>query len=135
MVKVPSPLKSLTDADPFPEDCARKFDFLRKIASGGFGAVFLAKDKRLDRPVAIKLLLADVLKEQEQVDRFNQEARITASLSHPNIIQIFDFGASTGTPWIAYEYVDGKSVREILDASRGGLPVDKAIQIATQVAA
>lgn len=134
MPKVPSPPAGVTDANPLPADCAEKYQHLRRIASGGYGAVFQARHRQLEKTVAIKLLLEDVLKDPEQVQRFTNEARITASLAHPSIIQVLDHGAGAGTPWIAYEYVTGKSLRDRIDESPGGLDLVTALQAMAQVA-
>lgn len=103
------------------------------IASGGMGSVYRAHDTVLERTVALK-----VLKEGGDdpafVARFRTEATNAARLSHPNIVQIYDFGATDGTPYMAMEYVDGQTLREIL-TSEGRLAPDAAIAIATQVAA
>ncbi|MBI4864748.1 MAG: serine/threonine protein kinase [Candidatus Riflebacteria bacterium] len=132
MTQVPSPPGGRHDPCPFPADCARKFAPIRPIASGGYGAVFLAEQIDLGRQVAVKLLLVDLLEEPEQVQRFNQEARITASLSHPNIIQIIDHGAQHGIPWIAYELISGQSLRDLIDT--GTLTFDRSVEAAIQVA-
>ncbi|MBI4862842.1 MAG: protein kinase [Candidatus Riflebacteria bacterium] len=132
VAQVPSPPRGLTDAEPFPPDCAARFAARRRVATGGFGAVFLAVQRGLGREVAIKLLLADALEEPDQVLRFDNEARITASIVHPNIIRVLDHGAEYGIPWIAYEFVAGRSLRAIL--ARGRLSTEKAVRAATQTA-
>src|SRR5206468_3770577 len=85
-----------------PGDCARRFAWRREIARGGFGAVHEALDRELARPVAVKVLETGLATDAEQVKRFANEARITASISHPHVIRILDHGAETGVPWIAY---------------------------------
>ncbi|MBI4860664.1 MAG: serine/threonine protein kinase [Candidatus Riflebacteria bacterium] len=103
---------------PIPADCAARFVPERLIASGGFGAVYLATQKELGRKVAIKLLLASAMEDPEQVRRFIAEARITASLDNPHIVKIFDHGAADGVPWIDYEYLQGPPLRAILGQRR-----------------
>jgi len=134
MPTVPSPPRGLTDAEPFPPDCAERFAHVRCIARGGFGAVHQAIDRRTRRAVAIKLLLADLLRDPDQVVRFRNEAQITAALAHPNVVAVIDSGAGYQIPWIAYEYLPGKSVRAVLDDARGRLPYGQALEVARQVA-
>lgn len=123
MPKVPSSPRGLTASEPFPPDCGEWFSHVRRIASGGFGAVFEAVQRDLKRPVAIKLLLVEVLEDEEQVRRFDNEARITASLSHANIIQVLDHGARYGIPWIESPW--HKAALEALESAAGdecGIP-------------
>jgi serine/threonine-protein kinase len=120
------------DAPRFPAECARKFSPDRLLASGGFGSVWLATQKGLARPVAIKLLHAAILENPALVERFLNEARITAALTHPNIVFIIDHNVEEGIPWIAYEYLPGKSLRDILSA--GGMPWPEAVRATIQVA-
>ena len=127
-----SPPSGLTAAQPFPPDCAARFKPIKRLAAGGFGAVYLAHQQGLDRPVAIKLLLEHVLADPEQVKRFVNEARITASLSHPHVVTILDHGAEHQIPWIAYEYLPGPTLRAVLD--RGVLRVPDALGAMIQVA-
>ena len=132
MTRVNSPPRRLSDENPFPADCAARYTWRKRIASGGYGAVYLAHDTQLDRAVAVKLLLADVLSEEQQVQRFDAEARATAAISHRNVIEILDHGAEYGIPWMVFELVEGRNLRELLDA--GPLPVRRALEIAMQVA-
>src|SRR5438045_840655 len=115
-----------------PSACARKFSPERLIAEGGFGAVWLAQQVDLARPVALKLLHPALLTESLQVKRFLNEARITSALTHPNIVVLIDHGLDDGVPWIAYEYIPGESLRRRLE--RGPLPWLEACGIAEQVA-
>ena len=131
---LPSPPRGLTPGAPLPADCDEKFAHQRQLAAGGFGAVHVATHRGLGRAVAVKVLLADLLTDDEQVRRFENEARITAALHHPNLIRILDHGARYGIPWIAYELVLGNSLREMLDDQPRGLPVERALALAAQVA-
>src|SRR5262249_48877475 len=92
-------------SSPFPPGCAEKFAVQKLLASGGFGSVYLATQISLQRPVAVKLLHANVLKDDEQRQRFLNEARVTAALQHPNIVTVIDHGVEGDVPWIAYEYL------------------------------
>ncbi|MBI4863309.1 MAG: serine/threonine protein kinase, partial [Candidatus Riflebacteria bacterium] len=86
---------------PFPAECARRFDARRLLATGGHGAVFLARQKGLDRDVVVKLLHR--IDDPVRRARFEAEARVTASLAHPNVVVVIDFGVADDVPWIAYE--------------------------------
>ena len=108
-----------------------------RLGSGGMGTVLLAKDVRLQRLVAIKLLHALSAERQE---RFLGEARAMARVSHPNVVGVHDFGVHQGTPFVVMEHVPGRTVQELLDASarRGGsarLPLEDALAILDQAAA
>ena len=102
------------------------------LGAGGMGEVYRARDTRLGRDVAIKILAAEVSRNQDRMNRFEQEARSASLLNHPNIITIHDIGSIDSTSYIAMEWVDGKTLRENL--KDGPLPARKAIQIAVQLA-
>ena len=97
------------------------------------GEVFRAHDSKLDRPVALKLLPADVAGDAARLRRFHAEARGASSINHPNILVIHDFGEIDGRPFIVSEYVEGETLRERI--ASGPLRVTKAVHIAVQVAA
>ncbi len=102
------------DWKPDPEFLAR-YTALRVLGKGGMGAVFLAKDKRLDRKVAIKFLRPDCVKEdQNTLKRFTNEARFTAGLKHPSIVQVFDSGMTAGQAYIVYEFISGRDLKSLL---------------------
>ena len=128
-----TPDEDLPDPTPgsaeLPEDCLERFEPLGLMARGGFGLVFRARQKSLDREVVIKVLIQD---STEQVERFRAEALLTAKLDHPSIVDVIDHGVATGTSWIAYELIPGHTLREAI--SRGPLPVIRAIEIVRQVA-
>ncbi len=96
--------------------------------------VFLARDLLLDRPVAVKVLFSSFATDPSFVERFRREAQAAANLSHPNIVNVFDWGEEQGTYFIVMEYVEGRSLAEILK-SEGRLHPDRAAEIATDVAA
>jgi serine/threonine-protein kinase len=111
-----------------------RYRIVRKLGSGGMGDVYLAEDSTLDRPVALKLLPDGLADEEERVYRFKQEAFAASRLNHPNILTVYEAGSWEGRHFIATEFVDGRTLREVLrDAGR--LPADEAIAIAVQVAA
>ncbi|MBI4864986.1 MAG: serine/threonine protein kinase [Candidatus Riflebacteria bacterium] len=117
---------------PFPADCSRRFTPVRLLGSGGFGSVYVARQIGLERSVAVKILHGATLENSDLVRRFENEARVTASLSHPGIVKVVDFGCETGLPWIAYEYVAGDTLRQRLERGRlsGGDAVDAGAQVA-----
>ena len=96
------------------------------------GEVYRAKDPRLGREIALKVLPTDVAQDAARRKRFEQEARSASALAHPNIVSIFDVGESDGSVWIAMELVEGRTVRDLL--ASGALPVRRALEIGTQVA-
>ena len=82
------------------------YEILSPIGAGGMGEVYLAKDSKLDRQVAIKVLPAAMTRDKERVARFEREAKLLASLNHPNIAAIHGFDDSDGTRFLVMEYVD-----------------------------
>src|SRR4029079_11903649 len=88
------------------------YRIIRLLGRGGMGEVHLAQDTRLDRKVALKLLAEQFIRDPERVLRFSQEARAASALNHPNIITIFDIGDRDGVPYIATEFIDGKTLRD-----------------------
>src|SRR5207247_1860068 len=109
------------------------YRILRKLGAGGMGEVYLAEDTRLDRTVALKILLAEVASDKRRMQRFKQEAKLASSLNQPNILTIFEFGDTESLHFIASEYVDGMTLREHLAA--GELKLPEVIDIGTQVVA
>jgi serine/threonine protein kinase len=108
------------------------YEVLAPIGAGGMGEVYRARDSRLARDVALKVLPTDVAGDGGRRSRFEQEARAASALAHPNIVAVYDVGESDGSVWIAMELIEGRTVREILTA--GPLPVRRALEIGTQVA-
>ena len=102
------------------------------IGAGGMGEVYRATDTRLGRDVAIKVLPAAVVNDPERLARFRREAHLLASLNHPNIAAIYGLEEADGTPFLALELVDGEDLKDRL--RRGAIPLDEALEIATQVA-
>ena len=96
------------------------------------GEVYLAEDTQLGRPVALKLLPADVTRDEDRLRRFQQEARATSALNHPNILTIYEIGLSEGTHFIATEFIDGTTLRARLAQSR--MEVDEVLDVSLQVA-
>src|ERR1019366_747689 len=103
------------------------------IARGGMADVFLAHDQVLDRPVAVKVLFPEFARDPNFVERFRREAQSAASLNHPNIVGVYDWGQEHGTYFIVMEYVEGRSLRDILRAQRT-IPAVQAAGIAAEIA-
>ena len=116
------------------EVLAGRYELHRQLATGGSADVFLARDQLLNRPVAVKILNATLSEDEAFVERLRKEAQIVASLNHQNIVGVFDQGEQDGAPFIVMEYVDGRSLAEILK-SEGRLHPDRAATIAVDVAA
>src|SRR5258706_11148034 len=108
------------------------YRIVRMLGEGGMGAVYRARDTRLGRDVAVKVLTAATLNDQERLARFEQEARATGMLNHPNLLTIFDVGHSEGTPFLVSELLEGETLRDRI--ARGPMPPRKAIEAATQMA-
>jgi serine/threonine protein kinase/Tol biopolymer transport system component len=104
-----------------------------RLGAGGIGEVWLAQDQELGRDVALKFLSRELAGDSEQARRFRQEARAASSLSHNNLVTIFDIGEFEGRQFIAQEYIRGKTLREALGA--GPFGVDASTEIALQIAA
>src|ERR1700693_6297133 len=102
------------------------------LGAGGMGEVYRAKDARLGREVALKVLPDEVARDADRRSRFEQEARAASALAHPNIVTVYDVGESNGSVWIAMELVEGKTIRDLL--ASGALPTRRALEIGTQVA-
>ncbi|HEY0006642.1 MAG TPA: protein kinase [Pyrinomonadaceae bacterium] len=109
-----------------------RYQIRSPLGAGGMGEVYLAQDTQLERAVALKLLPAQFTQDTERVRRFQQEARATSALNHPNILTIFEIGEEQGTYFIATEFINGQTLRDRLVHSR--LPLDEALDIAIQVA-
>jgi eukaryotic-like serine/threonine-protein kinase len=114
----------------------KHYQLIRRIGRGGMGEVYLARDERLGRPAALKLLQTSLTRDAERVRRFRQEARAASSLNHPNIVTIYEVGQDDSTAggehFIAEEFVDGQTLRELCQGE--GLTLGAALDILIQVA-
>jgi serine/threonine protein kinase len=108
------------------------YEITAAIGAGGMGEVFRARDTKLNRDVAIKVLPAELAEDRERVARFRREAQVLASLNHPNIAAIYGLEESGGVVALALELVEGEDLAERL--KRGAIPVDEALAIAKQIA-
>ncbi|HKF45268.1 MAG TPA: protein kinase [Thermoanaerobaculia bacterium] len=108
------------------------YEILSPLGAGGMGEVYRARDTRLDRTVALKVLPVEVAADAERLRRFEKEARSASSLNHPAIVTIYEIGREGSTSFIAMELVAGKTLRELLFA--GPLPVRRLLTVGAQVA-
>ncbi len=110
-----------------------RYQIVRKIARGGMAEVYLAQDLLLERQVALKVLFPEFSNDISFVERFRREARAAANLNHPGIVSIYDWGEEDGTYFIVMEYVDGATLRDVIN-SDGPLPADEAAHIGAEIA-
>ena len=108
------------------------YQVVAPIGAGGMGEVYRARDERLGREVAIKILLAGVSGDPSRLRRFEQEAKAAGALNHPNLVAVFDTGQHDGNPYLVFELLDGVTLRQRLGP--GSLPVRKAVDYAVQIA-
>src|SRR5215471_13629516 len=94
------------------------YRILSRIGAGGMGEVYLAEDTRLRRNVALKVLAADLTKNEDRLHRFEQEAQAASALNHPNILTIHEIGTEGETHFIATEFIDGETLRQRMARSR-----------------
>lgn len=109
-----------------------RYQIIRTIGEGGMANVYLAHDLILDRDVAVKILRGDLADDEKFVRRFQREAIAASSLSHPNIVEMYDVGEDNGKYYIVMEYVDGKTLKNLIK-KRGGLTMPEVIDIMTQL--
>jgi serine/threonine protein kinase len=106
---------------------------LDHLGTGGMGEVYLAKDSRLDRTVALKILASDIAADKRRMQRFRQEARVASSLNQPNILTIYEFGEVEQLTFLAAEFVDGPTLRDYMRGKR--LKLSEVLDISTQILA
>jgi serine/threonine-protein kinase len=108
------------------------YEILDKLGAGGMGQVYRARDRKLRRDVALKMLPPEVARDPERVQRLTQEARAVASLNHPNIVTVYAIEESDGLHFLTMEYVQGKSLDQVIPA--GGLPRERLLALALPLA-
>jgi tRNA A-37 threonylcarbamoyl transferase component Bud32 len=104
-----------------------------KLGSGGMSTVYLANDATLDRAVAVKVMHREMSEQADQLERFRQEARAVAKLSHPNVVAVIDAGEDGGHPYIVFEYVEGETLKQRI-ARLGALDTQEALAYAIEIA-
>ncbi|HEV8129167.1 MAG TPA: serine/threonine-protein kinase, partial [Candidatus Eisenbacteria bacterium] len=107
------------------------FEVLGPLGSGGMGEVYRARDTRLGREVALKVLPDSVAEDRARLSRFEQEARAASALNHPHIVTIYEIGREGDVAFIAMELVDGKTLRE--HAASGPMPMKRILNVAAQI--
>ena len=126
---------STNDSQPMAVSAGARlgpYEIVSFVAAGGMGEVYRARDTRLERSVAIKILPASFASDPDRLRRFEQEARAVAALNHPNILAIHDIGTQDGTSYLVSEFLEGNTLREQL--ANEALPARKAIEYALQIA-
>src|SRR5262245_43508112 len=108
------------------------YQIIAPIGSGGMGEVFRAKDSRLEREVAVKVLPPQFASDPDRKARFEREAKAVAALSHPNILSIHDYGTELGVSFAVTELLEGETLRERVQA--GALPWRRTVEIAVAIA-
>ena len=116
-----------------PQLLAGRYEFVRFVARGGMSSVYLARDVRLDRPVAVKVLFAGLADNPSFVERFRREALAAARLNHPRIVRVYDSGQDSGTYFIVMEYIEGQTLSKVLK-QEGALTTPTALRIGEDVA-
>ncbi len=109
-----------------------RYEIAEKLGAGGMAIVYRAQDTLLQRPVTVKVLRGELAADEDVVRRFRREAQAAASLSHPNIVGVYDVGRQDDIHYIVMEYVQGKTLKEEI-AERGPLPAEEAVRIARQI--
>src|SRR6516162_9226544 len=112
---------------------SNRYEIQRELAQGGMAEVYLAHDQLLDRPVALKALFPEYAREPSFVERFRREAQAAANLNHPNIVAIYDWGQEAGTYFIVMEYVEGRTLRDII-RTEGPIEPGRAADITAEIA-
>jgi serine/threonine-protein kinase len=121
------------DADTVPDVLADRYEIDSMLGEGGMAKVFRGTDKVLGRTVAVKVLSAQFALDDSSVARFRREAQSAAALNHPNVVSVFDTGSDDGVHWIVMEFVEGRTLKEVIQED-GPLAPDRALQIARGVA-
>ena len=128
-----SPVSSKTNGSKFtPGSSLRHYEIIELLGEGGMGQVYLAYDQRLARKVAIKIFSKDVSANRDQLDRFIREARAASALHHPNICTVYEIDSENDPPYIAMEYVEGRSLADMV--AKRTIGVELAIDIVIQAA-
>jgi Tol biopolymer transport system component len=123
---------ALSGPEPLELDRLGPYEILSRLGTGGMGVVYRARDSRLDRDVAIKVLPDVMANDPERIARFRREARVAASLNHPNIAAVYGFEDEGGAHFLVMELVEGATLAERLQS--GAMPIDEALALGAQIA-
>src|SRR2546430_13695935 len=110
-----------------------RYELEELIGTGGMSSVYRARDRLLERHVALKVLHSHYAEDEEYVERFRREARSVAQLSHPHIVTVIDRGEDGGQQFIVFEYVDGENLKQLVERT-GPLPTRRAVELAVEIA-
>jgi hypothetical protein len=110
-----------------------RYELDHRLGHGGMATVYLARDLKLDREVAIKLLADNLAGDEEVRKRFSREARLAARLDHPNVVQVFDVGEEDDRPYIVMEHVDGGTLADRLNGRKRSMPKGEALRLLGQL--
>jgi eukaryotic-like serine/threonine-protein kinase len=108
-----------------------RYEIRSKLGAGGMGEVYRARDEKLHREVAIKVLPSGYTADRDRLSRFEQEARAAGALNHPNILAVYDIGAHEGSPYVVSELLEGQTLRQRIGGT--GIPQRKALEFAQQM--
>jgi len=117
---------------PAPVTRLGPYEILSRLGAGGMGEVYRARDTRLDRTVAIKVLPAEFSTNIERRQRFEREARIISSLNHPHICALYDIGHQDGLDYLVLEYLEGEALSDRLE--RGPMPLEQVLRFGIEIA-
>lgn len=109
-----------------------RYEIIQRVGGGGMAVVYKAKDILLGRYIAVKVMNPSLSNDEEYIQRFNREAKNAASLSHPNVVGVYDVGQEKNIYYLVMEYIDGPSLKELIE-QRGAIPPQEAIEIAIQI--
>ena len=112
------------------EVVADRYELEELVGTGGMSSVYRARDRLLERRVAIKVLHEHYSRDEDYVERFRREARSAAKLSHPNIVTVIDRGEADGRQFIVFEFIDGENLKELVE--RGALPVRRVLDLGSR---
>src|SRR5262245_46618548 len=114
------------------EVIAERYELEELVGTGGMSSVYRARDRLLERNVAIKILHEHYSPDDAYVERFRREARAAAKLSHPNIVTVIDRGDAGGRQYIVFEYVDGENLKQLI-AAKGRLSVRESLELGVEI--
>ena len=115
------------------EVIAERYEVEELVGTGGMSSVYRARDRLLERLVALKVLHPHYGDDEEYVERFRREARSVAQLSHPHIVTVIDRGEDEGRQFIVFEYIDGENLKQLITRT-GPLPARRALELAIEIA-